>query len=113
MGLIEYVPALITFDYLIVAIDNIETADVARYIHSYCKQTCGIFTAFNTDWHSLLTSAKQNHRRIITLYKVSDGTYPMDYLRSLFTSNKKEIDIPVFSVSDGSAIVSLIGNHKP
>lgn len=113
MGLIEYVPPLITFDYLVVAIDNSVAADVARYIHSHCKNICGIFTAFNTDHTSLLISAKYQYRRIITLYKVEGGTYSMDCLRSLFACHQKEIDIPISSMADGASIAFLIGNHIP
>jgi hypothetical protein len=113
MGLIEYVPPLITFDYLVVAIDNSVAADVARYIHNNCKKTCGIFTAFNTDWSSLLSSAKQQYRRVIVLYRVEGGTFAMDHLRSLFACDQKEIELPVSSVADGVSIAFLIGNRKP
>lgn len=113
MGLIEYVPPLITFDYLVVAIDNSVAADVARYIHNNCKRSCGIFTAFNTDWSSLLSSAKQQYRRVIVLYNNVSGTFAMDHLRSLITCDQKEIDIPVSSVADGASIAFLIGNRTP
>jgi hypothetical protein len=113
MGLIEYVPALITFDYLIVAINNDEAADVARYIHSYCKKTCGIFIAYNTEYEILLKLAKNQHKRVITLYEVSIGTYSMDHLLSLFNRTEKELHIPVSSVRDGATLVFLIGNHTP
>jgi hypothetical protein len=113
MGLIEYVPALITFDYLVVAIDNSVAADVARYIHAHNKNKCGLLIAVNTEYDILLQTAKNQHRRIITLYKIGCGTFSMDHLRSLFASNLKEIELPVSSVADGAIIAFLIGNHTP
>ena len=113
MGLIEYVPALITFDYLIVAINNDEAAEIARYIHSHSKKTCGIFTAYNTEYDILLQLAKNQHKRVVNLYKNSSGTYPMDHLRALFGGTEKEIHIPVSSASDGTTLAFLIGNRTP
>lgn len=108
MGLIEYVPALITFDYLIVAINNLYAAQVARYIHSHCKKTCGILTTYNTEYEILLQSARNQHKRIIYLYT---GICSLDLLFTLFKTNQKEIHIPVSTDKDGPVIVSIIGNH--
>jgi hypothetical protein len=113
MGLIEYVPALITFDYLVVAIDNSVAADVARYIHAHNKNKCGLLIAFNTEYNILLQTAKNQHRRIIILYQIECGTYSMDRLRSLFAGDQKEIEIPVSSIADGASIAFLIGNRTP
>lgn len=110
MGLIEYVPALITFDYLLVAINDSYAAHIARYIHSQCKKTCGIFTSYNTDYEILLQSAKNQHKQIIYLYT---ETTSQNLLLSLFNTEQKEIRIPVSTDKDGPTIVSIIENRTP
>lgn len=112
MGLIEYVPAQITLDYLIVAINNDIASEVARYIHQHCKRTCGLFIAANTEYYDMLTAATHRHRRIIELYYVAGGTVSTEELRGLFTSKQRELRITVSSVADGAILAFLIGNHR-
>ena len=112
MGLIEYVPAQITFDYLVVAINNDVAADVARYIHQHCKHTCGLFIASNAEYDDMLTAAKNRHRRIIDIYHATGGALPTEDIRGVFLSKQREIRIPISSVADGAILAFLIGNYR-
>ena len=111
MGLIEYVPAMTTFDYLIIAIDDEFAAEAARYIHKACKTVCGILTYVNTSTNTILNNAIRQHRCIIYLHK---GMQPLTIESLELISHKSGIiHIHIFSLNDAMKIVETIMSCMP
>lgn len=102
MGLIEYVPAMTTFDYLIVAFNEELAVCAARYIHRTCKLTCGILTAFGPLPNSLLTDVARKYQCVLYLYNESYASLLLNM-----------IPLHIQSIFDAVDIATLILKRKP
>lgn len=111
MGLVEYVPAMTTFDYLVVAIDDILAADAARLIHKSCKNKCGILTSFNNSVDTMLNSAIKTHRCIIHLH--SSSTSPSVQSLHALSDMNGIVHVQISSMEDAIKIEKVILNHTP
>lgn len=110
MGLVEYVPAMTTFDYLVVAIDDELAADAARYIHRSCKNTCGILTSFNNPIDTMLTAATHAHRCVIHLH--SSAASPTVESLQVLLNTRGIAHIQISSIEDALKIEKVILNRK-
>jgi hypothetical protein len=102
MGLLEYVPAMTTFDYLIVAFNEELAVYAARYIQRECKLTCGLLTAFGLLPSSLLTGIVCKYQYVLYLYN--------EYYAPLLLTM---IPLHINSIFDAVDIATLILKRRP
>lgn len=104
MGLIEYVPAMTTFDYLLIALDEELAISAARYIHKECRSLCGLLTASGPVSESFIDYVMRKYSKVVFLYNnmICSTAY-----------NQHTIHIQIGSITDAVDIAALILKCKP